>query len=154
MDLLSPALPFIENLQKIRELLPLMKFLSALGSEQFYLLLLPLIYWGVSRPLGVRLGALLLFSVVVNEIFKVAFAQPRPYWIDANLLISKGSAEASFGFPSGHAQNAILIWPFLALQTKRKGLWMSLAILLAAGISFSRIYLGVHYPTDILGGFL
>jgi membrane-associated phospholipid phosphatase len=149
MDLLSPTLPFIENLQKMSALKPAMLFLSFLGSEYFYLLMLPVLYWGVSRRIGVRLGALLLFSVVVNEIFKVGFAQPRPYWLDASLGQGR---ELSFGLPSGHSQNAFLIWLFLALQTSERKLWVPLALLLALAISFSRIYLGVHFPTDCLAG--
>jgi membrane-associated phospholipid phosphatase len=150
MDLLSPTLPFIADVQKYRDLALPMKFLSILGTEYFYLFLLPLIYWGVSRPIGLRLGALLLFSVIVNEMVKVGFAQPRPYWLDPKLLI--GQPENSFGLPSGHAQNAFLIWLFLALQTHKRRLWVPLALLLAISISFSRVYLGVHFPTDTLAG--
>jgi membrane-associated phospholipid phosphatase len=149
MDLLSPTLPFIADLQKMSGLKPAMLFLSFLGSEYFYLLMLPVVYWAVSRRIGVRLGALLLFSVIVNEIFKVGFAQPRPYWL--NPALAQGH-ELSFGLPSGHSQNAFLIWIFLALQTSNRKLWVPLALLLALAISFSRVYLGVHFPTDCLAG--
>lgn len=149
MDLLSPSLPFIYAIQKARELLLPMQFFSFLGAELFYLALLPLIYWGISRPLGACIGALLLFSGVINEICKVGFALPRPYWLDASL---QRGTEMSFGFPSGHAQNAFLMWLFLALGSRKRALWVPLALVLALLISFSRLYLGVHFPADVIGG--
>lgn len=126
-----------------------MQFFSFLGAELFYLALLPLLYWGISRRLGARIGALLLFSGVVNEICKVGFALPRPYWIDASL---QRGTEMSFGFPSGHAQNAFLLWLFLAIGSQKRALWIPLALVLATLISFSRLYLGVHFPADVFGG--
>lgn len=151
MDYLTPTLPTIKFLQQFHFLLRPMQFFSILGTEICYLTLLPVIYWAVSRSLGTRLGALLLFSSIVNEICKVGFAFPRPYWIDASLKLG---SEASFGFPSGHAQNAWLIWPFLALQTSNRRLWVPLSLLLALCITLSRNYLGVHFPLDSLGGTL
>lgn len=151
MDLLTPTLPFLEALQRFGFLLRPMQFFSALGTEWFYLLLMPLLFWGAHRQLAVRLGTLLLFSVVVNEIFKAGFALPRPYWLQPALSLSQ---EKSFGFPSGHTQNAFLIWPFLAFQSKKPGFWLPLALLLAFFIAFSRLFLGVHFPLDVVGGML
>lgn len=128
---------------------------SALGSEPFYLLLLPLVYWLYDRKLGARLGILLLVSVLVNDQFKVAFHLPRPFQIDPNLMpLSKAALEHSFGFPSGHSQGAFMVWPFLALQTKDKRKWLSLAYGLAFCIALSRLVLGVHWPLDVVGGAL
>ncbi len=151
MDLLTPSLPFLEAIQRFGFLLRPMQFFSALGTEWFYLFLMPLLYWGANRRLAARLGALLLFSVVVNEIFKAGFALPRPYWLQPALSLS---GEKSFGFPSGHTQNAFLIWLFLAFQSKNPRFWLPLALLLASLIAFSRLFLGVHFPLDVLGGAL
>lgn len=151
MDWLSPSLPFLASLQKLHFLSAPAKFLSLLGNEEFFLLLLPFIYWCISRKNGARLGVLFLFSTAVNEIIKVGFALPRPYWLDPSLQLA---VENSFGFPSGHAQNAALIWPFLAFQSRKPRLWLPLALLLVVGIAFSRLYLGVHFPVDAIGGAL
>ena len=149
MDFLTPTLPYIKFLQQFHFLLRPMQLFSLLGTEYCYLALLPVIYWAVSRSIGARLGALLLFSSIVNEIVKVGFALPRPYWIEPGLQLGH---EASFGFPSGHAQNAWLVWPFLALYSKNRRLWVPLSIVLAICITVSRNYLGVHFPADSLGG--
>jgi membrane-associated phospholipid phosphatase len=151
MDWLSPSLPFLAALQKLNFLLAPAKFLSFLGNEEFFLLLLPFVYWAVDRKTGARLGALLLFSAALNDIIKVAFAWPRPYWLQPSL---QRATEASFGFPSGHAQNAAVVWTFLAAQTRRPRVWIPLALLLIAAIAASRFVLGVHFPLDAIGGAL
>ncbi len=151
MDLLTPTIPYLKWLQSFPFLLRPMQFFSILGAEVFYIAFLPVIFWAVSRRIGARLGALLLFSVVVNEICKVGFALPRPYWVLPWLKLSQ---EASFGFPSGHAQGAFLLWIYAAIQAKNRKLWVPLALLLALLITVSRNYLGVHYPIDSVGGAL
>lgn len=128
---------------------------SALGSEPFYLLLLPLFYWLYDRKIGARLGILLLISVLVNDLFKIGLHLPRPYQVDAALMpFSPLALEKSFGFPSGHAQGAFMVWPFLALRTNNKSKWLILAYILAFCITLSRLILGVHWPLDVVGGAL
>ena len=58
-----------------------MVFFSFLGTENFFLLALPLIYWCIDASLGIRVGFILLTSVYLNGIFKLWFAGPRPYWV-------------------------------------------------------------------------
>ena len=127
---------------------------SGLGTETFYLILLPLVYWVWNRRIGARLGILLLVSVMVNDLFKLAFHLPRPFWVDASLVVPSAAQEWSFGFPSGHAQAAFMVWPYLALRATRKTLFLSLAFVLAACIALSRLVLGVHWPLDVVGGTL
>jgi hypothetical protein len=55
--------------------------------------------------------------------------------------------------PSGHTQNAVVIWGFLAARSGRKISWL-IAAFLMVGIPLSRVYLGVHFPTDLIGGYL
>ena len=128
-----------------------MQFFSSLGYENFYLLILPLLYWCVDASLGLRVGVILLFSTGVNELFKLAFAGPRPYWVSAQ--VKPLSAETSFGVPSGHAQNAVSVWGMLAGTFKKPWAWVT-ALALMFLIGFSRLYLGVHFPHDVLAGWL
>ncbi len=153
MDLLTPSLPLIKALQIYGWLGAPMKLLSSLGSEPFFLLLLPLIYWNIDRRIGARLGILLISSVVLNDLLKVAFALPRPFWTTGIGQLAP-SPETSFGFPSGHAQSTAALWTFVALQTRRPRLWVPIAVVLLVLVALSRLYLGAHYPLDVIGGAL
>lgn len=126
----------------------LFQAISFLGEEEFYLLLFPTLLWCVDRRLGLRLGLVFLFSVYVNSIVKDVVAHPRPFELDPSVRI--GEADG-YGLPSGHAQAAAVIWCGLAVHYRRRWLWVA-AILLAGAIGFSRVYLGVHFPTDVIAG--
>lgn len=128
-----------------------MEFFSFLGTENFFLLILPLIYWCVDANLGIRVGFILLTSAYVNNIFKLMFAGPRPYWVSDKVI--PFSAESSFGVPSGHAQNAVGVWGMIAAGVRKPWAW-GVAIALAFFIGFSRWYLGVHFPHDVFLGWL
>jgi membrane-associated phospholipid phosphatase len=122
-----------------------------LGSELFYMLVMPTVLWCFSTSLGLRLGLALLTSTCLNTVIKLACGLPRPFWIDARVRAL--SVETSFGLPSGHAQNAVVLWGYLAYRLRRW--WITLlVILLILGISFSRIYLGVHFPGDVVIGWI
>jgi hypothetical protein len=128
-----------------------MKFFSFLGSEDFFLLVLPLVYWCVDSSLGARVGIVLITSSYLNGIFKLLFAGPRPYWVSERVLAL--AEDASFGVPSGHAQNAVGIWGTVASRIRTRWAW-GVAIALMFFIGFSRWYLGVHFPHDVIAGWL
>lgn len=94
-------------------------------------------------------------GIIFNNILKLIFARPRP---DA---VEWGDQVVSLSFPSGHAMSSIIVYGSVAYlvsrleptRTMRTTTWI-VAALLILGIGFSRTYLGVHYPTDVLGGFL
>jgi len=126
-----------------------MKFFSFLGVEEFYLLVAPAIFWCFDPAFGLKLGIGLMVSGATNGIFKLLFHGPRPYWYDERVL--GWSSETSFGVPSGHSQNAVVVWGLIADRLKRGWAW-AIAIFLILMIGISRMYLGVHFPTDVLAG--
>jgi membrane-associated phospholipid phosphatase len=153
MDILTPTIPFIIWLQSFHFLTPSMQLFSFLGSTYFYLFALPLLYWCVNRRVALDMGFLVLGNAIINNLIKVLFALPRPYWISPS--VHQLAHESGFGLPSGHAQGAILFWLFLALQVpaKRRPLAIVGALILSGLIGLSRIYLAVHFPADVIVGF-
>ena len=131
-------------------LLPVMLAVTWLGSENFYILLLTILYWCVDTGLGLRMGIILMLSNSTNAVFKILFHSPRPYWIDSR--VQAYSSEPSFGLPSGHSQNAMSIWGVMAAGIKRKTGWVAALIILLMGLS--RMYLGVHFLRDVILGWV
>ncbi len=141
---IQTAMPGLENL---------MQALSMLGTENFFMAVIGYLLWCRNRYAALRLLALLIFCDYVNLTAKWIFFEPRPYWIDARLTAF--AFESTFGIPSGHAQDAVVFWGYLAMidgdRKKLKGrLLLACSMILA--ICFSRMYLAVHFPHDILLG--
>lgn len=124
--------------------------ITCLGEEMFFVVLLPLIFWCVDFAIGARLAIVFLLSPYVNAVLKDAFAHPRPFELDPSVQLRTVGAEG-YGLPSGHSQNAVVLWGALAAQCRKAWLWI-VAVALMVLIGFSRIFLGVHFPTDVLGG--
>jgi membrane-associated phospholipid phosphatase len=130
-------------------LTPIAKGLSFLGTEEFYILLLPALYWCIDAGLGFRIGVMLVATSTINGYLKIIFHSPRPFWVESR--VKAIAAETSFGMPSGHSQNAAAIWGLLATRVKKSWLTIvSVAAILLIGLS--RIYLGVHFTRDVLTG--
>lgn len=126
-------------------------FFTFLGDEEFYLLALPLIYWSINRAVGVRLMVVFLLSGLVNQVSKHLAGQPRPFQYDPRVEEIVGAD--GFGLPSGHTQSAVVVWGYLASVARKKWVW-AVAVALMVLTPLSRIYLGVHFPTDVLGGYV
>lgn len=134
-----------------------MRVVSFFGQE-FLVLLIPLLYWSISKQAGIDLAVLMAGSSFVNMSLKAFFREARPFWLDPTL--QRGSA-TSYSFPSGHAQSSATIFgglAYFAVRSKRTRVTRILAVVMLALlillIAFSRVYLGVHYPGDTLVGIL
>jgi membrane-associated phospholipid phosphatase len=123
-----------------------------LGNLEFYLLLLPALYWCVDSRLGLRVAIVLMVSIALNSLLKMLLHDPRPYWVDPQVQLLAGP-ESTFGIPSGHAQNSVVLWGLIAAHFNKKWVWAA-AVVLAGLVGFSRIFLGVHFPTDVLAGWV
>lgn len=94
--------------------------------------------------------ALLLMLISVELVLKPLIARPRPFTLLPELVLLIPPS-TSFSFPSGHTTSGFAAAFAILFSYKRAGRW---AIALALLIAFSRLYLSVHYPTDLLGGML
>ncbi|HEY3132345.1 MAG TPA: phosphatase PAP2 family protein [Acidobacteriota bacterium] len=137
----------------------LMQMLTVLGATAFLVpvgagVVLCLAF--ARRPLAALLFVIMIDgAVLLNVALKWAFQRGRPApFFDL-------SPPRSYSFPSGHALFSFCFYGFLALAVTKStqshagriAVW-GLAALIIAAIGFSRIYLGVHYPTDVLGGYV
>ena len=125
-------------------------FFSLLGTEEFYRYVLPFLYWCVDFRLAMRVGVILMVSDSLNVFFKFAFHQPRPFWVSGR--VRAFAAEGSYGLPSGHAQQAMTFWGTIATGINGWLRWLMAALIFLIG--YSRIILAVHFPTDVLAGWL
>lgn len=146
------GLPWILQLQTLASwLTPPMKFFTYLGNEQFFVLVMPVLLWCFDVGLALRVGTLLMTSSILASTLKLLFGLPRPYWISRQVLAL--STEPSFGLPSGHAMNAVSLWGRIAAAIQRR--WALVAALtLMFLIPLSRIELGVHFPADVIAGWV
>ena len=145
------GIEFIQSLQTLSPALDgLMSFFSFLGTIEFYLLFIPFLYWVVSASLGFRVLLLLIGTDFLGITFKQLLRQPRPYWVgDVQAL----AEETSYGIPSTHASDSLAVLGYLAYWLNKTWMWV-LAGVVALLIGISRMYLGVHFPTDVIGGWV
>jgi membrane-associated phospholipid phosphatase len=127
------------------------KVFTLMGEEVFFTLLAFSVYWCIDKRTGVRLVILFLLSGYINTLAKVLASQPRPF--EYNSRVRKLFEADGGGFPSGHTQNTVVIWGELAFRFRKSWLWL-IALFLMLLVPISRVYLGLHFPTDLLGGYL
>lgn len=110
-----------------------------------------MLFWAKYRKTGIMVGVGLLEGVIIgNVLLKNLIARERPCWINetVNILIS---IPQDYSFPSGHTLSSFIAATIIMHTDKRMGI---AAYMLASMIAFSRLYLYVHFPTDVLAGAL
>lgn len=122
-----------------------------LGYHTFYYMVIAPLFWVVDRRRASILFLLILASGFLNTEAKLLVHTPRPDPRLARVLDFRPYESGSNAFPSGHAQNAVVFWIYVAWWVGRRWFY-GLALTTIALISFSRLYLAVHFPIDILGG--
>lgn len=135
-------------------LTPIMKAITTLGNAGMVWIGLAILFLCIrrTRRIGVTMALALLFSLIVNNgILKNVVARIRPYEVIDGLECLVGRA-MDYSFPSGHTASSFAAATVMAcLLPKKYGVP---ALILAALIAFSRLYVGIHYPTDVLFGFV
>ena len=109
----------------------------------------------VDRRADAAMVALSLFPMLIGQGVKAVIERPRPDYLLA------GPVPTSFSFPSGHSLYAFLFGGLLifvvgnlAIDPKIRGCLQALLVLVILAVGASRVYLGVHWPSDVIGGYL
>lgn len=149
---LQKQLVFIESLQKFNPpfWVEAVKFLNYFDRPELYMVLIPFLWIFKGAKEGQKLTWIVALSGLINMSLKTLFALPRPFHLDSSLGILHVH---HYGFPSGAAQQA-MIFALLMIYLKPKKWVFFFALFYVLVISYSRVYLGVHFPLDILGGWL
>ena len=132
------------------ELEGLMTFVSTLGLFEFYLAVIPLIYWTIHKAFGKHVAYMMSLGLFINSALKELLRGPRPYWLDSSFALAD---DPDFGIPSGHAQLSSMFYFLIAIWARKGWVW-GLAIFMAILMGLSRLFLGVHFWHDVLAGYI
>ncbi len=133
----------------------IVKILTSLGSALVVIILTIVLFMAIkNKRIAVSIVINLIVITILNNLLKIIFLRPRP---NVNNLI----LESGYSFPSGHSSTGMAFYGYLIYliykYVNNKKIKISLIIFLSlviVAIGLSRIYLGVHYASDVLGGFL
>ena len=128
----------------------LFQLITILGEQTIIVVIMVSIYWSYDKVLGEYIVYSSLTGVLVNNSIKDIFKMQRPIGEDGIRSLRVETA-TGYSFPSGHTQQATTFYGSLFMYTKKKWLYI-LSIIVITLVGFSRMYLGVHYPKDVLFG--
>ena len=142
----------LENI-RVPVLNEIMLLITRLGEETAFLVAALIVFWCVDKYKGYYVMTVGFIGTMANQFLKLACRVPRPWVLDENFTILEQAKEAAAGysFPSGHSQSAVGTFGSIAAFTNKR--WMKwICIIICVLVPFSRMYIGVHTPADVLVG--
>lgn len=127
--------------------------ITTLGESYFAIVIIALIYWVLDKKLGQKFVYIIAGSQVINGTIKGLVKAPRPFQNTESydIINKRPSTATGYSFPSGHTQSVSTIMGFIAWHVKKY--WLTiLSVILIIAVAVSRMYLGAHYPVDVLVG--
>ena len=137
----SIANPFLDGL---------FQFITMFGEEAILIPLIAVIYWAFNKKMGEYIAYASLTSVLVNGAIKDIFKAKRPIG-EPGIRSLRVETATGYSFPSGHTQGTASFWGAIAIYLKKNYMY-GISALIIILVAISRLYLGVHYPKDVLFG--
>lgn len=137
----SIANPFLDGL---------FQFITMFGEEAILIPLIAVIYWSFNKKIAEYIAYASLTSVLVNGAIKDIFKAKRPIG-EPGIRSLRVETATGYSFPSGHTQGTSSFWSAIAIYLKKNYMY-GISALIIILVAISRLYLGVHYPKDVLFG--
>ncbi len=128
----------------------LFEIITMAGEQLVVIMIFCAIYWLYDKELGHYMGFTIATSLLFNTMLKAIFNLPRPIGKPGIRSLRTETAIGS-SFPSGHSQNAASTYFAPALWIRKRWLWITSTVIMSL-VGLSRLYLGVHYPKDVVVG--
>ena len=145
-------LEILRSIQSIAN--PFLDFLFQLiticGEQTILIVIISIIYWTKDKKFGEYIGYSVLTSTLLNSTIKDIFKFKRPIGEEGIRTLREKTA-TGYSFPSGHTQGAASFYSAMAIYIKNKAMYIISALMIIL-VGFSRLYLGVHYPKDVIVG--
>ncbi|BCC64619.1 hypothetical protein BCJMU51_2158 [Bacillus cereus] len=129
-----------------------LKLVSIIANETLYLIVISISYWCVSKRKAFHMIVMLCFSGYIGIMVKEFMKIPRPYTYDGIEALYEKSA-AGYSFPSTHVQLSTTFWGSFMILCKKRIVWI-IGIIFIILVAISRLYLRVHWLSDIIGAVL
>lgn len=129
--------------------------ISFLGEQYFVIAIIMSVYFLIDKKKGQRMIYAMITTICLNNTLKGLIKYTRPFVYDNTLKPAPNAIKGASGysFPSGHTQSATTTYASLALNIKNKKITI-IAIIIIFLVGLSRLYLGVHYPKDVVFGLI
>ena len=130
----------------------LFQIITMFGEDSLAIVVMAVIYWTYNKKLGEYIAYSTLTSASINGMVKNIFKAKRPIG-EEGIRSLRTETAGGYSFPSGHSQGAASFYGAVAIYLKKK--WVSiLCIITVLAVGFSRMYLGVHWPKDVVCGII
>ncbi len=128
----------------------LFQLITMCGEQIVLISIIAVIYWALDKKFGEYIAYSVLTSVLLNNTIKDIFKMKRPIG-EKGIRTLREQTATGYSFPSGHTQNASSFYGAMAIYLKKRVMHIIATIMIIL-VGFSRLYLGVHYPKDVIVG--